>query len=151
MTWVEAVGRGEMWAPKRNASPSLMNTYASFNCARPARRLFTSQPCSDMPASYVSSMKYSWRALRFSAIVGLSADVFFLLISDRIVAAGGTRSRLLTLRACNDDRSHMRELARSALVPYTPSQMFALVADLERYPEFVPWVSEAQVLERGAD
>lgn len=45
----------------------------------------------------------------------------------------------------------MRELARSALVPYTPSQMFALVADLERYPEFVPWVSEAQVLERGAD
>lgn len=45
----------------------------------------------------------------------------------------------------------MRELERSALVPYTPAQMFALVADLERYPEFVPWVSKAQVLERGDD
>lgn len=43
----------------------------------------------------------------------------------------------------------MRELARSALVPYTPAQMFALVADLERYPEFVPWVSKAIVHERG--
>lgn len=45
----------------------------------------------------------------------------------------------------------MRELARSALVPYTPAQMFALVADLERYPDFVPWVSKAQVIERGDD
>jgi ribosome-associated toxin RatA of RatAB toxin-antitoxin module len=45
----------------------------------------------------------------------------------------------------------MRELARSALVPYTPAQMFALVSDLERYPEFVPWVSKAVVRERGAN
>ncbi len=45
----------------------------------------------------------------------------------------------------------MRELARSALVPFTPAQMFALVADLERYPDFGPWVSKAQVLERGDD
>lgn len=45
----------------------------------------------------------------------------------------------------------MREFARSALVPYTPAQMFALVADLERYPQFVPWVTKAEVLERGED
>ncbi len=45
----------------------------------------------------------------------------------------------------------MRELARSALVPYTPAQMFALVADLERYPDFVPWVTKAIVRERGDD
>lgn len=43
----------------------------------------------------------------------------------------------------------MREVKRSALVPFTPAQMFALVADLERYPQFVPWVTHAQVLERS--
>jgi ribosome-associated toxin RatA of RatAB toxin-antitoxin module len=43
----------------------------------------------------------------------------------------------------------MREVKRSALVPYTPAQMFALVADIERYPEFVPWVARSEVLERG--
>ncbi len=30
-------------------------------------------------------------------------------------------------------------IQKSALVPYTPAQMFALVADIERYPEFLPW------------
>jgi ribosome-associated toxin RatA of RatAB toxin-antitoxin module len=45
----------------------------------------------------------------------------------------------------------MREVVKTALVPYTPAQMFALVADVERYPEFVPWVSESKVLERGTD
>jgi len=42
----------------------------------------------------------------------------------------------------------MREISRSALVPYTPAQMFALVDDIERYTEFLPWVSSAQVVER---
>lgn len=42
----------------------------------------------------------------------------------------------------------MRRVERSALVPFTPSQMFALVADIERYPQFVPWVARSQVTER---
>lgn len=42
----------------------------------------------------------------------------------------------------------MREIQRSALVPYTPEQMFALVDDIERYAEFLPWVSNATLLER---
>jgi ribosome-associated toxin RatA of RatAB toxin-antitoxin module len=42
----------------------------------------------------------------------------------------------------------MREVKRMALVAYTPAQMFALVDDIERYPEFVPWVARAEVLER---
>jgi coenzyme Q-binding protein COQ10 len=29
----------------------------------------------------------------------------------------------------------------SRLLPYTPEQLFALVGDVERYPEFVPWIS----------
>jgi ribosome-associated toxin RatA of RatAB toxin-antitoxin module len=43
----------------------------------------------------------------------------------------------------------MREVKRSALVPYSAAQMFALVEDIERYPEFVPWVSHAEVIERS--
>jgi ribosome-associated toxin RatA of RatAB toxin-antitoxin module len=44
----------------------------------------------------------------------------------------------------------MRDVQRSALVPYTPEQMFALVEDIERYPQFLPWVAAAQLLERTA-
>ena len=43
----------------------------------------------------------------------------------------------------------MREVTRSALVPYSAEQMFALVEDIERYPQFLPWVSAAQLLERS--
>jgi ribosome-associated toxin RatA of RatAB toxin-antitoxin module len=42
----------------------------------------------------------------------------------------------------------MREVKRSALVPYTAEQMFALVEDIERYPQFLPWVTAAQLVER---
>jgi ribosome-associated toxin RatA of RatAB toxin-antitoxin module len=45
----------------------------------------------------------------------------------------------------------MREVKRNALVAYTPAQMFALVEDFERYPEFLPWVSGAKLLSRDAD
>ncbi|HEY5759203.1 MAG TPA: type II toxin-antitoxin system RatA family toxin [Steroidobacter sp.] len=41
----------------------------------------------------------------------------------------------------------MREVTRSALVPYSAEQMFALVEDIERYPQFVPWISAATMLE----
>ena len=27
------------------------------------------------------------------------------------------------------------------ILPYTPDQLFALVGDVDRYPEFVPWVT----------
>ncbi|MDX2112302.1 MAG: type II toxin-antitoxin system RatA family toxin [Alphaproteobacteria bacterium] len=33
--------------------------------------------------------------------------------------------------------------------PYTPEQLFALVSDVERYPEFIPWCRAARILERG--
>ncbi len=33
--------------------------------------------------------------------------------------------------------------------PYSPAQIFALVADVERYPEFLPWCRAARILERG--
>jgi ribosome-associated toxin RatA of RatAB toxin-antitoxin module len=37
------------------------------------------------------------------------------------------------------------------LVPYSPAEMFALVDDIDRYPEFLPWCSAARVLARSDD
>ncbi|WJW76449.1 type II toxin-antitoxin system RatA family toxin [Thiohalobacter sp. IOR34] len=42
-------------------------------------------------------------------------------------------------------------IRRSALVPYTPEEMFALVSDIESYPRFLPWCRSARVLERKDD
>lgn len=33
----------------------------------------------------------------------------------------------------------MRKVSRSALVPYSADQMYALVEDVEAYPDFLPW------------
>ena len=38
--------------------------------------------------------------------------------------------------------------AEHRLLPYTPEQLFDLVADVERYPEFLPWCLAARVRER---
>ncbi len=36
-------------------------------------------------------------------------------------------------------------------LPYTPEQMFDLVADVRRYPEFLPWVSAMRVRKETPD
>ena len=41
--------------------------------------------------------------------------------------------------------------AEHRVLPYTPEQLFALVADVERYPEFLPWCVGARVRERRPD
>ncbi len=45
----------------------------------------------------------------------------------------------------------MIEIRRSALVRYSPVQMFDLVNDVEAYPKRFPWCVGAQVLERTED
>jgi len=40
---------------------------------------------------------------------------------------------------------------RSALVHYTPQEMFALVSDVESYPEFLPWCTGAEILSQEGD
>ena len=45
----------------------------------------------------------------------------------------------------------MPTIERSALVPYSDSQMYALVDDIARYPEFVPGCRAATVIEQGAN
>lgn len=45
----------------------------------------------------------------------------------------------------------METIDRSALVPYSQEQMFVLVTDIESYPRFLPWCSDARVLSRQDD
>ena len=42
----------------------------------------------------------------------------------------------------------MHRHAETRSLPYTPKQMFDLVADVGRYPEFLPWCLAARVTER---
>ncbi len=43
----------------------------------------------------------------------------------------------------------MTVVNKSALVPYTAQEMFDLVADIESYPQFLPWCGGARVLSRA--
>jgi len=43
----------------------------------------------------------------------------------------------------------MREMHRSALVPYSAEQMFDLIEQVEHYPEFLPWCTRTQLIERS--
>ncbi|MBM3513814.1 MAG: type II toxin-antitoxin system RatA family toxin [Alphaproteobacteria bacterium] len=37
------------------------------------------------------------------------------------------------------------------VLPYTPEQVFALVADVEKYPEFLPWCVACRITGRESD
>jgi coenzyme Q-binding protein COQ10 len=41
--------------------------------------------------------------------------------------------------------------AERRVLPYPPGEMFALVADIERYPEFLPWCIAARIRSRQGD
>ena len=45
----------------------------------------------------------------------------------------------------------MHTVQRSVLVPYSQAQMFDLVADVEKYPQFMPWCGGAAVQHRDED
>lgn len=42
----------------------------------------------------------------------------------------------------------MKTVNKSVLIWYSPEEMFALVTDVEKYPQFLPWCDHARVLER---
>jgi ribosome-associated toxin RatA of RatAB toxin-antitoxin module len=42
------------------------------------------------------------------------------------------------------------KIHKSALLPYTPEQMYALVEEVEAYPLFLPWCSASEVHNRDA-
>lgn len=41
--------------------------------------------------------------------------------------------------------------AEKRYLPYTPDQLFDLVADVERYPEFLPWCVASRIRKRDGD
>lgn len=41
--------------------------------------------------------------------------------------------------------------AEKRVLPFTPEQMFDLVADVDRYPEFLPWCTATRVRSRDGD
>jgi ribosome-associated toxin RatA of RatAB toxin-antitoxin module len=43
----------------------------------------------------------------------------------------------------------MREVKRTALVSKPPAQMFALINDIDSYPQFLPWCTHARVQSRS--
>jgi len=43
----------------------------------------------------------------------------------------------------------MREVRRSALIAQSPQRMFALINDIESYPQFLPWCTSAHVQSRN--
>ncbi len=45
----------------------------------------------------------------------------------------------------------MRKVSRSAIVPFSASEMFALVDDIEAYPDFLPWCKNASVNQRDSE
>ena len=44
----------------------------------------------------------------------------------------------------------MREVKRSALLNKPPAEVFALINDIESYPQFLPWCTHARVQTRSA-
>jgi ribosome-associated toxin RatA of RatAB toxin-antitoxin module len=44
----------------------------------------------------------------------------------------------------------MKRIARSAIVEHPVRELYALVEDIEAYPQFLPWCREARVRERSA-
>ena len=45
----------------------------------------------------------------------------------------------------------MTTVNRSAIVPYSAAQMYALVMEIERYPEFLPWCTGCRILQRDGN
>ena len=57
------------------------------------------------------------------------------------------------MSVCSDwpKNSRMTTINKSALVPYSPAEMFALVDDIDAYPEFLPGCRRTQVHSRSDD
>lgn len=45
----------------------------------------------------------------------------------------------------------MNAIHKSVLIWYSPRQMFDLVSDVPRYPQFLPWCDAAKILQSHAD
>ena len=80
---------------------------------------------------------------RVSDGLGVAADPLVLSCRRRFrPAARGPRRRSSRPARPRRDADPCRA---ERVLPYTPEQLFALVADIERYPEFLPWCVGARI------
>src|SRR5271154_4409584 len=49
------------------------------------------------------------------------------------------------------DPTSMAKFAERRLLPYRPDQLFDLVADIEKYPQFLPWCIGARIRQRDGN
>ncbi len=49
---------------------------------------------------------------------------------------------------CHDRKNAMPAHSETKLLPYTPQQMYDLVANVADYPEFLPWTAAARIRSR---
>src|SRR5512139_2826355 len=98
-------------------------------------------------------MWYSKRARLLSAMVPppLVSLSLLLAMSARLPGACPAPAwpHIGAAPGCFLEEVTVIEIRRSALVPYTPAQMFDLVNDVEAYPKRIAWCSGSQVFERG--
>ena len=45
----------------------------------------------------------------------------------------------------------MRTYTETRILPYSPEELFGLVLDIEKYPEFIPWCRGARIVSREAN
>ncbi|MBM3386367.1 MAG: type II toxin-antitoxin system RatA family toxin [Betaproteobacteria bacterium] len=45
----------------------------------------------------------------------------------------------------------MKNIHKSVLIWYSPEEMFRLVTEVERYPDFLPWCEHTRVIERTGE
>src|SRR5882724_11813658 len=93
-------------------------------------------------------MKYSKRALRFSA---MRRSVFsgLAIYKRRGLTFLGGDCTVNDNPPVSCDNCRMREIKHSALVAQPPARLFALINDIESYPGFIPWCTHAKVLSKS--
>ena len=47
------------------------------------------------------------------------------------------------------DEALVRHIERSALLPYPAAEVYALVNDIEGYPQYIKWCKAAEIVESG--
>lgn len=45
----------------------------------------------------------------------------------------------------------MPSLSQTKILPYSANQIYQLVMDIERYPQFLPWCKQAKIIEKISD
>lgn len=83
-------------------------------------------------------------ALPEEAAAGFLEEDASLVAMDKIL---GPRRLIQSLPAFDC----MKTVNKSVLIWYSAAEMFALVTDVARYPEFLPWCNQTQVLTETAE